>query len=223
MEYGTGFSDAELATLPNGSPPGRPGADGPPARVDAPHGARRLVRARPGRRGPRGRADPVAHPHRRLGPAQGGHRPGPALPPSPAATATTSPPPTPPPSRRCSTCTTPPAPPRRPLMATPEERYGSVVEALLGDPGVTRSEARLRLVGPVGRRQGLRHAGQGRLVVASPRRRWTPWSRPARAATSSRPRPGEGVAVGPGDLTGGLAALAREAREFVASGGRERL
>src|SRR4029450_3149403 len=58
-----------------------PGGGCPAGRGGRPHGPRRLVRAGPGGGGPRSRAHPLPRPHRRLGPAQGGRRPGPPLPP----------------------------------------------------------------------------------------------------------------------------------------------
>ena len=76
---GTGFSDAELAALPQRLAPLT--SPDRPARVDA-----RMVPDvwfEPGLvvEVLGGRADPVADPHRPLGSAQGGRRPGPALPP----------------------------------------------------------------------------------------------------------------------------------------------
>jgi DNA ligase-1 len=75
---GTGFSDADLATLPDRlAPLARPDR---PARGTAP-ARRRVVRAGHGHRGAGRRADPLPQPHRRLGPGQGRGRTRAALPP----------------------------------------------------------------------------------------------------------------------------------------------
>ena len=75
---GTGFSDAELAALPERlAPLARPER---PARGGRPAAGRRVVHPGAGAGGAQRRADPLAEPHRRLGPAQGDSRAGHALP-----------------------------------------------------------------------------------------------------------------------------------------------
>ena len=76
---GTGFSDAELAALPERL--------APLVRPDRPAGSTRGTQAdvwfdaRAGAGGAQRRADPLPEPHRRLGPARAGRRAGDALPP----------------------------------------------------------------------------------------------------------------------------------------------
>ena len=75
---GTGFSDAELAALPERLAPLARAER--PARVERPPGARRVVRAGTRAGDPERGADPVAHLHRRLGTDQGRRRAGDAVP-----------------------------------------------------------------------------------------------------------------------------------------------
>lgn len=106
---------------------------------------------------------------------------------------------------------------------TPEERYGRVEEALLGDPGVARSEK------PGFGSSGLWVAGKvfvmlvkGELVVKLPRQRVDAL---VEAGHGSRFEPGPGRVMKewltvPLDSPSDWLPLAREAKQFVASRGR---